>query len=219
MCNKCEDVGKRGGRHSALIPALPLVKCNRYHQLDHISKNYTNPGGCPFRVHLISTFSFHAFAEHPCYGIISFRISIYFPFGWSSFPRLKPGGVSLPAPFRPPPCPLYSRVHLVPTLLFMRSPHTLATVQISFPCFIFFSFRVVFCLLVYVSFQLSFPCVRRTPLLRYKIRFRVSVYFPFGWSSRPMGDPAEGSAMIYDYFFESVYACRLCKTQRGPSLA
>ena len=27
------------------------------------------------------------------------------------------------------------------------------------------------------------------------------------------------SAIIYDYFFESVYACRLCKTQRGPSLA
>ena len=225
MCNKCEDAGKRRGRHSALIPALPLVKCNRYHELDHISKNYTNPRGCPFRVHLVSTFSFHAFAAHPCYGIISFRISIYFTFGWSSFPCLRSGGgYHCRLRFSPPPpplspCPLSSRVHLVSTLLFMRSPHTLATVQISFPCFSVFSFRVVFCLLVYISFQLSFPCVRRTPLLRYKVRFRVSVYFPFGWSSRPMGDPAEGSAKIYDYFFESVFACRLCKTQRGPSLA
>ena len=105
MCNKCEDAGKRGGRHSALIPALPLVKCNRYHQLDHISKNYTNPRGCPFRVHLVSTFSFRAFAARSCYGIISFRISIYFPFGRSSFPRLRPGGVSLSAPFPPPPPP------------------------------------------------------------------------------------------------------------------
>ena len=105
MCNKCEDAGKREGRHSALIPALPLVKCDRYHQLDHISKNYTSPRGCPFRVYLVSTFSFHALAAHPCYGIISFRISIYFPFGWSSFPRLRPGGVSLSAPF-------LSRFHL-----------------------------------------------------------------------------------------------------------
>ena len=95
MWNKCEDAGKRGGRHSALIPALPLVKCNRYNQLDHISKNYTNPRGCPFRLHLVSTFSFHAFAAHPCYGIISFRISIYFPFGLSSYHcRLR---------FSPPP--------------------------------------------------------------------------------------------------------------------
>ena len=164
VCNKCEDAGKRGGRHSALIPALPLVKCNRCHQLDHISKNYTNPRGCPFRVHLVSTFSFHAFAAHPCYSIISFCISIYFPFGWSSFPRLRPGGVSLSAPFlpSPPPPPLFppvlcplvyaahpcygtnfvsvfqfiflpggllpSRVHLISTLISMRSPHALATV-------------------------------------------------------------------------------------------
>ena len=191
MCNKCEDAGKRGGRHSALIPALPLVKCNRYHQLDHISKNYTNPRGCPFRV-LVSTFSFHAFAAHPCYGIISFRISIYFPSGWSSFPRLRPGGVSLSAPFLPSPpiplspCPLSSRVHLVSTLLFMGSPHTLATVQISFPCLSLFSFRVVFCLLVYISFQLSFPCVRRTrPCLG--INF-VSV-FQFIFLSGGLRDP------------------------------
>ena len=175
VCNKCEDAGKRRGRHSALIPALPLVKCNRCHQLDHISKNYTNPRGCPFRVHLVSTFSFHAFAAHPCYGITSFCISIYFPFGWSSFPRLRPGGVSLSAPFlpsSPPPSPFFplsfvlsctsrfnppfhafaahpcygtnfvsvfhfiflpggllpSRVHLISTLLSMRSPHALATV-------------------------------------------------------------------------------------------
>ena len=166
MCNKCEDAGKRGGRHSALIP-----------------------------------------------------------FGWSSFPRLRPGGgYHCRLRFSPPPpplspCPLSFRVHLVSIVIFMRSPHTLATVQISFPCFSLFSFRVVFCLLVYISFNLSFPCVRRTPLLRYKFRFRVSLYFPFGWSSRPMGDPAEGSAIIYDCFFESVSACRLCKRQRGPSLA
>ena len=150
MCNKCEDAGKRGGRHSALLPA-PVVRCNRCHQLDHISKNYTNPRGCPFRVHLVSTFSFHAFAAHPCYGIILFCISIYFPFGWSSFPRLRPGGVLLSAPFLPSPPP---------------------------PPF----FSPVLCPLVYISFQLSFSCVRRTPLLRYKFRFRVSVYFPSGWS-------------------------------------
>ena len=51
------------------------------------------------------------------------------------------------------------------------------------------------------------------------ISFRVSVYFSFGWSSQPMDGPGKGSAIIYDYFFESVYAGRLCKTQRGPSLA
>ena len=147
----------------------------------------------------------------PCFNLFSFRmVFVSAPYA---------GGVSLSVPFLPPPFRLSSRVHLVSTLLFMRSPHTLATVQISFPCFSLFSFRVVFCLLVYISFQRSFSCVRRTPLLRYELRFRVSVHFPFGWSSRPMGDPAEGSAIIYDYFFESVYACRLCKTQRGPSLA
>ena len=192
MCNKCEDAGKRGGRHSALIPALPLVRCNRYHQLDHISKNYTSPRGCPFRAHLVSTFSFHTFAAHPCYGIISFRISIYFPFGWSSFPRFRPGGgyhcrLRFSPPPPPPslsPCPLSSHVHLVSTLFFMRSPPTLATVQISFPSFSLFSFRVVFCLLVYISFQLSFPCVRRTPLLRYF----VSV-FQFIFLSGGLRDP------------------------------
>ena len=31
--------------------------------------------------------------------------------------------------------------------------------------------------------------------------------------------PVRVSAIIYDFFFESVYACRLCKTQRGPLLA
>ena len=34
-----------------------------------------------------------------------------------------------------------------------------------------------------------------------------------------MDGPGEGSAIIYDYFFKSVYAVLLCKTQRGPSLA
>ena len=33
-----------------------------------------------------------------------------------------------------------------------------------------------------------------------------------------MDDPAEGSAIIYDYFFESVFGCRLCKAQRELSL-
>ena len=34
-----------------------------------------------------------------------------------------------------------------------------------------------------------------------------------------MDGPGEGFAIIYDYFFESVYAGGLCKTQREPSLA
>ena len=205
MCNKCEDAGKRGGRHSALIPALPLVKCNRYHQLDHISKNYTNPRGCPFRVHLVSTFSFHAFAAHPCYGIISFRVSIYFPFEWSSFPRLSPGGYHCRFRFSPPP----PFVCLLVYISFQLSFHAFAghpcygTNFVSVFQFIFLSGGLRFpalgrggitvgsvsplpspfvCLLVYISFQLYFSCVRRTPLLRYKFRFRVSVYFPFGWS-------------------------------------
>ena len=39
-----------------------------------------------FRVHLVSIVRFQAFAAHSCYGTISFRISVYFPFGWSSRP-------------------------------------------------------------------------------------------------------------------------------------
>ena len=39
-----------------------------------------------FRVHLVSIFRFRAFAAHSCYGTISFRVSVYFPFGWSSRP-------------------------------------------------------------------------------------------------------------------------------------
>ena len=92
-------------------------------------------------------------------------------------------GVSLSAPFSPPPPPF------------------------------------LVCLFVYISFQLSF--FMRSPhiLATVQCRFRVSVYFSFGWSSRPMGNPGEGSAIIYDCFFESVYACRLCKAQHRPSLA
>ena len=44
-----------------------------------------------FRVHLGSIFRFRAFAAHSCYGTISFRVSVYFPFGWSSRPVGGPG--------------------------------------------------------------------------------------------------------------------------------
>ena len=67
-----------------------------------------------------------------------------------------------------------------------------------------------------------FSCVRRTSLLRYNIVSMFQsiflLYFYFGWSSKPTGDSSEGPAIIYDYFLESVYTCRLCKTQREPSL-
>ena len=67
-----------------------------------------------------------------------------------------------------------------------------------------------------------FSCVRRTFLLRYNIvsmfQFIFLLYFSFGWSSKPTGDSGEGPAIIYDYFLESVYTCRLCKTLREPSL-
>ena len=117
---------------------------------------------------------------------------------WSIFQRIAPTpevvcvlvvpavsrGVSLSAPFSPPPRP-----------------------------FFFVS------LFVYITFQLSFFMRSQHILATVQCRFSVSVYFSFGWSSRPMGDPGEGSAIIYDYFFESVHACRLCKAQRRPSLA
>ena len=51
------------------------------------------------------------------------------------------------------------------------------------------------------------------------ISFRVSVIFLSGGLRYQWAAPVRVSAIIYDYFFESVYACRLCKTQRGPSLA
>ena len=182
MCNKCKDADKRGGDILHSYRLCPLVKCNRYHQLDHISKNCTNPRGCPFRVHLVSTFSFSCVRRTPvlrynlvpCFNLFSFRVVFVSP--------PEAGGVSLSVPFLPPlsfvfsctsrfnspfhvfaahPCYgtnfvsvfqsiflsgglLSSRVHLVSTLLFRRSPHTLATVQISFPCLSLFSFRVVF---------------------------------------------------------------------------
>ena len=61
-----------------------------------------------------------------------------------------------------------------------------------------------------------------TSLLRYNIvsmfQFIFLLYFSFGWSSKPTGDSGEGPAIIYDYFLEPVYTCRLCKTQGEPSL-
>ena len=43
VCNKCKDTGKRGGDILHSYRVCPLVKCNRCHQLGHISKNCTNP--------------------------------------------------------------------------------------------------------------------------------------------------------------------------------
>ena len=43
VCNKCKDAGKRGGDILHSNRFCPLVKCNRCHQLGHISKNCTNP--------------------------------------------------------------------------------------------------------------------------------------------------------------------------------
>ena len=67
----------------------------------------------------------------------------------------------------------------------------------------------------------TFPFFMRSPHIRATVQFRSVFQFIFlsGSLRDQMGDPGEGSAIIYDYFFESVYACRLCKTQRGPSLA
>ena len=43
VCNKCKDTGKRGGDILHSHRVCPLVKCNRCHQLGHISKDCTNP--------------------------------------------------------------------------------------------------------------------------------------------------------------------------------
>ena len=72
---------------------------------------------------------------------------------------------------------------------------------------------------VYISFQ--FPVFVRSPHIRATVQFRS--VFQFIFLSGGLRDQwvalVRVSAIIYDYFFESVYACRLCKTQRGPSLA
>ena len=90
-----------------------------------ITVGSVSPAPLPFVFSCTSRFNspFHAFAAHPCYGTNFVSV---FQFIFLS------GGL------------LSSCVHLVSTLLFMRSPHALATVRTSFPCFSSFSFRVVF---------------------------------------------------------------------------
>ena len=68
-------------------------------------------------------------------------------------------------------------------------------------------------------FNFPFSCVRRTFLLRYNFVPCFSLFSFWGGLRGQWAAPVRVSAIIYDYFFESVYACRLCKTQRGPSLA
>ena len=43
VCNNCKDAGKRVGDILHSYRFFPLVKCNRCHQLGHISRNCTNP--------------------------------------------------------------------------------------------------------------------------------------------------------------------------------
>ena len=61
----------------------------------------------------------------------------------------------------------------------------------------------------------------RSPHILATVQFRSVFQFIFlsGGLRDQWATPVRVSAIIYDYFFESVYACRLCKTQRGPSLA
>ena len=75
------------------------------------------------------------------------------------------------------------------------------------------------CPLVYISFQ--FSVFVRSPHILATVQFRSVFQFIFlsGGLRDQWAAPVRVSAIIYDYFFESVYACRLCKTQRGPSLA
>ena len=72
---------------------------------------------------------------------------------------------------------------------------------------------------VYISFQLS--VFVRSPHILATVQFRSVFQFIFlsGGLRDQWAAPVRVSAIIYDYFFESVYTCRLCKTQRGPSLA
>ena len=75
------------------------------------------------------------------------------------------------------------------------------------------------CPFVYISFQFSvfvrLPHILATVQLRSVFQFFfLSDGLRVQWAA-----PVRVSAIIYDYFFESVYACRLCKTQRGPSFA
>ena len=72
---------------------------------------------------------------------------------------------------------------------------------------------------VYISFQ--FSVFVRSPHILATVQFRSVFQFIFlsGGLRDQWVAPVRVSAIIYDFFFESVYACRLCKTQRGPSLA
>ena len=67
----------------------------------------------------------------------------------------------------------------------------------------------------------TFPFFMHSPHIRATVQIRSVFKFIFlsGGLRDQMGDHGEGSAIIYDYFFKSVYACRLCKTQRRPSMA
>ena len=61
----------------------------------------------------------------------------------------------------------------------------------------------------------------RSPHILATVQFRSVFQFIFlsGGLRDQWAAPVRVSAIICDFFFESVYACRLCKTQRGPSLA
>ena len=72
---------------------------------------------------------------------------------------------------------------------------------------------------VYITFQ--FSVFVRSPHILATVQFRSVFQFIFllGSLRDQWAASVRLSAIIYDYFFDSVYACRLCKTQRGPSLA
>ena len=75
------------------------------------------------------------------------------------------------------------------------------------------------CPFVYISFQ--FSVFVRSPHILATVQFRSVFQFIFlsGGLRDQRVAPVRVSAITYDYFVEAVYACRLCKTQRGPSLA
>ena len=75
------------------------------------------------------------------------------------------------------------------------------------------------CPFVYISFQ--FSVFLRSPHILATVQFRSVFQFIFlsGGLRDQWAAPVRVSAIIYDYFIESIYACRLCKTQRGTSLA
>ena len=73
----------------------------------------------------------------------------------------------------------------------------------------------------FVSISFQFSVFVRSPHIHATVQFRSVFQFIFlsGGLRDQWAAPVRVSAIIYDYFFESVYACRLCKTQRGPLLA